>query len=465
MKFRIQHILFAIAATSMLTACEEGLNPIGGGLVENNVEIVVDSTFVLTAESENVEVFDTRSTTNLIGQISVPEYGNLKSSFVAQLMCAAANPIPDSIGKERIDSVKLIMKVATGDLTGDSLAPQQLTAYKLTKRLPADITNNFDPTGYYDRSKPLGRRSYTLAQLAPNDTISLLSKSFVSIPMTIDTSLGREIYSDYQKHPEIFQWPESFAEYFPGIYVEPSFGKGCIANITQTDIYFFYHYRATETKMIDGVPTKIEVVVKDSVSVLTVAPEALSSNNISMEPSQSLQQLVADGNVIITSPGGYHARIKLPISDILTRYKENRTLLSVVNSLELELPVSSVKNDYSIDVAPTLLLVPTKDVESFFAENKIPDNVSTFYATYNSTDRAYKFAQLRQLIMELLNDTSKDPADYSDYTLIPVSITLDNNESQYIIVTGCTPFIDRPTMTQLNLSKAKIRFTYSKQNI
>lgn len=465
MKFRIQHIFFAAVATSMLTACEEDMDPIGGSLVEDNVAIVVDSTFVLAAESESVDILDTRSTTNLIGQISVPEYGSLKSSFVAQLMCAASNPIPDSIGAERIDSVKLIMKVATGALTGDSLAPQQLTAYKLTKRLPADITNNFDPTGYYDKSKPLGRRAYTLAQLAPNDTASLSAKQFVSIPMTIDTSMGKEIYTAYQQHPEIFQWPETFAEYFPGIYVEPSFGKGCIANITQTDIYFFYHYRGTETKMIDGVPTKIEVTVRDSVSVLTVAPEVLSSNNISMEPSQSLQQLIADGKVIITSPGGYHARIKLPIADILTRYKENRTLLSVVNSLELELPVTSVKNDYSIGVAPTLLLVPTKDVKSFFAENKIPDNVSTFYATYSNTDKKYKFTQLRQLIMELLNDTSKDPADYSDYTLVPISITLDDDQSQYIVVTGCTPFIDRPTMTQLDLSKAKIRFTYSKQNI
>lgn len=56
--------------------------------------------------------------------------------------------MPDSA---QVDSMKLVLSVPRGQLTGDSLAPQQLRAFQLSKSLPLDINNTFDPTGYYDR--------------------------------------------------------------------------------------------------------------------------------------------------------------------------------------------------------------------------------------------------------------------------------------------------------------------------
>ena len=115
------------------------------------------------------DAVDTRSTTNLLGRISVPEYGDLHCSFVSQLLSTARLDIPDSIPISQIDSMKLVLYVPRGELTGDSLAPQQLKAYRLTKTLPSDINNHFDPTGYYDPTSTLGSRSFTISALGMRD--------------------------------------------------------------------------------------------------------------------------------------------------------------------------------------------------------------------------------------------------------------------------------------------------------
>ena len=128
-------------------------------------------------------------------------------------MCAYPFPVADSIASSRVDSVVMMVSVPRGYLTGDSLAPQQLTVYPLTKQLPADIANNFDPQGYYDPSRILGRRSYTLSEISSSDSVFAKSK-YVHIKVNLPREFGVKTFDDYRSNPEIFQWPQSFAKYF-----------------------------------------------------------------------------------------------------------------------------------------------------------------------------------------------------------------------------------------------------------
>lgn len=496
MKFKFHYIaLFAGIIASVMGACQNETPTIGSGLASGEVHIAIDSltwdgsrqwiyrgddsTLVTCPRIDRTTDYDvsidSRSTTNLIGRLSVPEYGDLNCSFVSRLMCAKTLSIPDTIPMEQIDSMSLILSVPRGQLTGDSLAPQQLRVFRLNKSLPLDIDNTFDPTGYYNPDEPLGSKSYTLSALGMKDSLySSLSYINVEIPMTRD--MARATVKAYRDNPETFQWPQSFEQYFHGIYVEPSFGRGCVANIAATNFVIFYNYNTvqtvttTDTTYTEGVNKAVAVGVFES------SPIVLSSNNITYKPSDYLRTLADSGESIITAPGGYRMKIKFPARQLIDIYRQSQSRLAVVANLTFNIPAEEIKNDYGITPPPYLLMVKTSKLDEFLANNSLPDNKESFYATYDAVNKRYAFSSMRSYIVDLIENGVKE--EDLDFTIIPVNLTLESNSSNSssyygyyygsssnttYSVTKCTPYILKPSMCRLFVDKAQTIFTYSTQ--
>lgn len=460
--------LFSLAAFS---SCEDSTSPIGGSLVNGEVTIVVDTLEMKLDASSILEPnFDSRTQTKLLGRINVPEYGSLDCSFVSQLMCATKMNIPDSITVNDVDSMRMVLTVPRGSLTGDSLAPQQLKVYQLTKQLPSDINSTFDPKGYYNPSDPLGVKSYTLSALSMNDSLFKLQKS-IRIPIMLPRKLAQDIFTAYRNNPETFQWPQTFAQYFPGVYVEQNFGNGCIGVISAMKFYTYWHY----TKMVyqkkdddSGEYHYVPTIARDSVCLFSSQPEVLSANKITYNVSDYLKNLANSGKSIITTPGGYYVNVKFPAQEIIDKYDRDLYSVAVVSKLSFEIPAEAVENDYGLEAAPHLLMVKASERESFFRENKIPDGKTSFYAAYNSEKKCYTFAGMREYILDLINSGKPvDPADM-DFSLVPVVVSTEevpNYSSSTTYVTRCAPYIGRPTVTQLDTDKAIICFSYSRQTM
>ncbi len=459
----------AICLATFVSSCENETSPIGPSLSRDEVTITLDST-EYNLQSVMVENFDydSRSSVSMLGSLSVPEYGDLYCSFVSRLMCATSLPVPDSIPSERVDSVKLQILLSNTSLTGDSLAPQQLSVYRLTKALPSDIDNNFNPEGYYSRNSRLGVKNYTLSNISLPDS-ARYSTQTIAIDVKMPTELGREAFDLYRSRPEIFSWPQSFAEYFQGIYVEPTFGHGCVGNIGAYSMIAYYYHLADITEEIDSVKVTRQIHVKDSVTLYTSSPEVLSSNNISYRMADALKARIQNGEDIITTPGGYLSRITFPAKEIVKKYVESESNMSVISSLSMTLPAEEVKNDYGIGVVGNLLMVKTSELATFFTGNRIPDNKSSFYAVYNSTTGEYQFSNMRQYIVDLVAKGEVTDEDM-DFTLVPVLIETEDVKNEYTgavttYVTDCLRYIGRPTMTLLHTDKALVIFTYSSQVI
>lgn len=466
------HILAsaALGLCMSLTACDEDLSQIGNSIVKGEVEVVSLDEFDIEARSVSSPDYDTRSTTLLLGRVSVPEYGDLRCAFVSQMMCAGTLQVPDSIGTERIDSVKMIVRVPRGSLTGDSLAPQRLTIYRLDKDLPKDIDNNFNPEGYFDKSSPIGSRSYTLSALNLKDTLFRKLKN-IDIDVNLPVDLGKQIFTKYREDASIFAWPETFRKYFAGVYVEQSFGQGCIANVSSVGLTVYYHHLADKTFVENNEAIKRQIHVKDSVTLFSSSPEVLSSNIISYKRSEKLENLVANGHTIVSSPCGYNAEIKLPIRDLKQRYLDDDKDLTIINSLSLTIPASAVSNDYGIGLAPYLLMVRSSDAETFMRENKMPDLRTSFYAPLSLTEGTYTFSSMHRY-MESLLEKEEITDDDCTFTLVPVLLTTEQPSQSYTstivpepVVTQCTPYLAKPTMFELHVDRAVFQFVYSRQAI
>ena len=156
------------------------------------------------------------------------------------MMRATKINIPDSIPESDVDSIRLVMSIPRGALTGDSLAPQQLRVFRINKALPKDIDSKFDPTGYYDPSEVFATKSYTVSNISKNDTI-FANSAYVNIPMMLPNEFGLELFRKYRDNDPVFEWPATFNQWFPGLYVEQNFGNGCVANISSVRAYLYWH--------------------------------------------------------------------------------------------------------------------------------------------------------------------------------------------------------------------------------
>lgn len=463
----------AMLAAAMLAACDDKTSEIGPGLTIDDTSITLDSiTYNLEATPIEYDNFDARSGNLMLGSLDVEEYGRLNCSFVTRMMCSTKLNVPDSLLlPERVDSCKIRLTVVRGEITGDSLTPQKITAYRLNRQLPNGITNAFNPDGYYDPATPLGSKSFTTSLISHSDSAFLnikVNKEAFYVDIPVDKELGKEVFSKYKEDPEIFQWPSTFAQYFPGLYVNPVFGKGCVANIRNILFAVYYHTLTEKTTVTDGDTIKTQTHTPAIVYPFSSAPEVLSSNNISYKVSDYLKNLASEGNSVITTPGGYLLKFKFPAQDLVDRYNRGDHNLSMVNDLLLSIPAEVIGNDYGIGVTPSLLLIKTSELEDFFSNNKLPDNKTSFTAAYNSTGEKYTFSSMRQYILDLIEKGTVTDDDV-DFTIVPVEITSETETGYYgnssTYVTKCTPYTSKPTMTRLHTEEALIVFSFSSQYI
>ena len=462
----------AVFACGALFSCGDDVNQIGNSLASGEMTISIDTmVYDLKARAVDNQSFDARSGNLLLGNINVPEYGVLKSSFVTRFMPVSSLPsYIDTIPLNRIDSCKLLLGIVRGNITGDSLAPQQLKVYRLNKQLPSGLTNQFDPTGYYDPSKPLGVKSYTVSGMGLNDSLFRVATD-ASVYVNLPKDMATEVVSLYKSDPSIFAWPQTFAErYLPGIYVESSFGNGCLANISQAVFSVYYHNTVTTTTTVDSVPTTTTRDVANVAWLFTTAPEVLSSNNIKYTVSDNIKNLIAQGKTVITTPGGYTCRFTMPAREIIRDYRDKEHNLSIISNLMLNIPAQAVDNSFGLGPAPYLLLIKTSEVADFFNNNKIPDSKTSFSATYDSYNKRYQFNALRDYLLSLLDkETITD--DDLDFSLIPVDMATEDVSTGYYYsstttyVTGCTPYTVGPTMTLLDTKNAQVVFSFSSQVI
>ncbi len=441
-----------------LGACEQ-TSSIGQSVIDEQIDIVIDSAFTISGSSVRNDNVQSRTLTQLLGDIEIEGYGSVRSYFVSQFM-PAANIQTD--GVTSIDSLHLIMRVPTGDYIGDSIAPMGLTVYELERDLPYPIYTDTELNGYYNTNAPVGSRIYTMANFRLDSLSSTESTTYRELKVPLDLSIGKRLYDAYVANPSAFSDPATFtSQIFKGLAVQNSFGSGRLTRIGQSTLRMYYTRKFYSEKL-----------ERDSIQHLNgnyfgVTPEVITNNQLTYTPNAAITDMVANGAAVIASPAAYEVKMRFPAPEILASYNSNKAQLQLVNSLAMRLPASALDNNAGIEPPKYILMVLSKDKDKFFADNSLPDNIHSFYATYNSTNQCYDFSDMRDYIIELTHKESVTEDDYT-FTLTPVTVTMTTNGSGYYqttVVGSVTPEVSNAAAAQFLFDKAKIIFSYSKQSI
>lgn len=452
-------ILFgSVLLLSVFTACEES-STIGSSIIQEEVEIVVDSSFTVSGKSVINNKVQSRTVTQLLGRLEAKEYGNLYSDVVTQFMPAGAIDTA-GITADNIDSIKMVMYIPVGGFVGDSITPMGFNEYRLNKQLPSPIYSDFNPTDYYSEDDLLASKIYTVNALGETDSVAELSYRNIYIDMPLE--LGKDLYNQYINDPASYLIPMDFAKYFPGIYIKNTFGSGRVARISGTEIKLYYH----RTEPIED--TDRDTTYNEIGTYFAVTPEIITNNNIQLALSDELKTMAENGDNIIVAPAGMDVEIKFPTNDVLNFYRENGGDLTVINSLSFEIPAEEIANDYNISIPPYLMLILSSEKDKFFANSKITDDKTSFYAAYDEVNKKYSFTGLRQYLIDMRAKEELTDEDVT-FTLTPVSITTESYSSYYssssAYINEIVPYVQAPAMVKLNLDEAKIKLTFSKQTI
>ena len=221
-------LLPALLAVGFASCNEDSTSSIGSSLTESNVIITIDSAYTVSGKTIRVESIRPKADQLLLGSLSIENYGTFSSSAVAQFL-PSTELDTTNYSSDNIDSLHLVLRYALGNFIGDSIAPMGLTIYPLTKLLPNDISSNFNPEGYYNKT-PITTTTYnTLSESNQLNSAGTYREIHVKMP----TSLGRDIFKAFEDNPANFKDGRVFAEnVFGGIYMKSSFGSGRLTAIT-----------------------------------------------------------------------------------------------------------------------------------------------------------------------------------------------------------------------------------------
>lgn len=442
----------ALLMASAAVSCDE-TSEIGSTIVDDAIDIVVDSSFTLKGSTVRNPAVMSRSLTQLIGNMDIPGYGVLHSNFANQYMPALNLPTDGTIDSL---TVALRLQVAPGGFVGDSIVPMQLTVYRMKDLMTVPVYSN-SPLPDFDMSTPLARKTYNVADF--RDSVEYTSGRVIDVQLP--DALARELYDAYITAPDNFVTPGAFAQnVFRGLVVNSTYGSGRMTQISKNGLTLKYK-RTWHDADKDKDTTAVE-----SGTFFAVTPEVINNNYITYTPDEDVARRITAGEHIMAAPAGYDIHIDFPGREVVNRFRAAAADYSVVNNLSMRIPVERLFTSGPVLPPPYVLLVLTSEREKFFANNSLTDNITSFYATYN-TAGYYEFPDLRPYMQYLLEKETIEDKDVQ-FTLCPINVETTQSGSSYAsttVVSGITPYISGPVMVKFNLDKAKIVLTFSKQSI
>jgi len=405
-------ILFVVAVL-FWAACDDSLNSVGMGMMPDSDKIEVDTdTIFFDASTIKLDSIFIKSIQGYLGEYYDPVYGNIKSGYMCQFYPLADGGFPDSVVNNVIDSVKV--SVIYRYSIGDSLATMEASVYPIINPLPKYYYNTVKPSDYCDMNTLYGKRTYSARNfnLASDSAYKLQSTYYKSIDIKLPVSIG-EIFLEEARRPEsAFRNKQAFVDFFKGLYIVPTFGKGNLLSVEGTELLLFYRsYEASVVNLGENI-TGIDTVL----SIFPVTKEIIQLNIIDDANEESL---LADNptKMYIKAPSGICPKLIIPIPELVQKFKGKElsnvqlTLYSYEDNLQ----------KYSLQYPTRLLLIPPDSVKPFFENQKLIDKITTYSATMSNM--AYDFSNISYIIQQAMNDKPDENLELLVMPISPMSVT------------------------------------------
>lgn len=418
---------FSLIATLLvlMSSCANN-QTIGGSIQPESDKVSTDTmTLAIVSQTRVVDSILQKNSKALLGEFTDPDFGTTQAEFMAQFYCPHQFEFPQTA--QETDSAFLYLFF--DEWFGDSSSLFETSVYPLSKPLDMDQAyyTNISTEEYCDKSRKLGTVSHTI-QTSGNQWTSAYN---YCIRIKLDTDFARQFMRDNREHPEYFDGPIAFADYFKGLYIANSYGNGAILYITYAELEFCYNYSYTHPLYgeRDTIGAVYFPITKEVKQVNQYKHPDLNEYLPVNDTKDSLNY--------IYSPAGMFTSISIPMEKIMDALSDKS-----INSARLTLSAADLKEQkWGMQPPGTLLLLKDQDIHQFFADYCLADNLYSFTADYNRATESYTF-DLSQYVQKMVryhdgNDTGIRP--FTEMLLVPAEKVTNKASTLLYLLMQTTP--------------------------
>ncbi|MBR5841441.1 MAG: DUF4270 domain-containing protein [Bacteroidaceae bacterium] len=421
--------IYILVALICCIACDDNTGTLGNSITPGSDSIDIKTrTYYATTRSVAVDSVLGKTSKVYLGRFTDPQTSSLlEADFIAQFNCVeGGNVFPPADSIKGDSAVRTELRLFFTTFFGDSTNTMEAEVYQLLNTLEEGekYYTNVDPTLFYDpSSSPLAKKVYTAIDYTLEDSELSDNEHYANVCIPLPNHIGNEMIKTYRSNPEFFANATSFIENIcSGYYIKSTHGDGTVLYIDQVALNVHFADMNTDS-----------VYVTQFVS----SEEVLQTSRFS---TQKVDHLVADSTcTYLKTPAGIFTEVTLPIAEMTAdgdSINSAKIIFTRYNDAE--------ETRYQFGTPETLLLVRKSEMDTFFEKNRLTDNVSAFYTTYNKTYNRYEYSNIARLIIHAENErqawlTAHPNATESDYdtinpdwnkvVLIPVTTIKDSNGS------------------------------------
>ncbi len=467
---KIKAIVYSIFVSLAFIACDDDLSSVGLEIQPDGDKISVRTdTVSFTSSTQIVDAIFIKSDMAYLGSYDDPLYGNVKYGYLCNFYTSPDNVFADEVIDNKIDSVTLsILYHGFEDegFVGDSLAPMEATVRKVMEPLSKkNYYSDIDPIkeGYISKDAPaLANAIYTARDLNVPDSVYLLTETVNGKKVKVfsshvtfkfpDTTLGEKIYNEWKRPggKETFKDLDKFFKFFPGVYIESTYGSGNVLKIRRTllEVHYRTHIKRNTSGKVDSLVTRS--------ALFSTAAESTQLNIIEKNSNrEKLQELVSDTEyTYLKTPAGVITQLEIPLQDIVNKIGDDDRIFNNVN-----LTLETAEQPAGEDMPSAIMLIHPDSAKTFFEEARNPNSVGNGYCYFAtralSSSYKYDFGNISTLIQNSI----KNSTEPLKLLVVPVQFITDASGSPYATTNYFTP-----SGAKLKRENLKLHITTTKSN-
>lgn len=404
-----KYFVYILALLVYLVSCDDSTGTLGSSVVPDSDVITVDTSFFeATSKSIIGDSVLAKTSKVYLGRFTDPQTNLvLESSFIAQFNCEeGGNVFPENTTAE--DVVKVELRLFFSNYFGDPTTHMTAEVYELSETLQEGerYYTTIVPEHFYDASEALlATKVFTITDYTLEDSELNDSEHYSNVIIPLPKEVGEEFVTKYIEDPEYFSNASNFIENVcQGYYVKASRGDGAILYVDQAVLNIHFKKHGSDSILVTQFAGTEEVL------------------QTSIFKTKGLDLLAEDGScTYLRTPAGLFTEVELPVEEILEGNDS-------INAAKITFNCYYDDNDseYKFGTPQTLLMVHKDEMYSFFEKNKLTDDISSFYTTYNSTYNCYEYDNIARLIAYCSEQRDKSK-DWNKVVLIPVTAIIDSN--------------------------------------
>ena len=451
-----KRLIFAGIAMMMIaiSSCDNNTEATGYSLVDgaDHFTIATDTFNVATRSIlVSADSLITRSDYTYLGRIKDPETGAyITSDYITEFNLLEGEASKLFADKDKIISLEdgeiiadsCVMNIILESYQGDSLTAMKLQLCELDRPIDDDrvFYSSFDPEekNYLRSDSNAIRQSqvFSISDLTLSDSIRSVNSTnsyyeYVRVPLNrkyIDKqgnpykNYGTYIMRQYYDHPEFFKNSNSFiSNVCPGFYIKCVDGLGVMMEVAYTQLHVYYRYLYNNQEY-SGIKT------------FTATPEVLRASHI-VNDYEVLDSLKNEQTcTYLKTPAGLFTEVELPVKEIkmgrALNGEHEQDTITMAKIVFHRLNVQNNQTNIALEEPENLLLIERDSLYSFFENNRLTDENTSFIATYNSLYKNYTFNNIATLI-DAMWSKRNITGNWNKAVLVPVQLATQVTSSYY----------------------------------